>query len=323
MSDAAPTPIRHLGIVVVSYNVRELLVRCLSSIGSELARSPRLEAQVWVVDNASVDGSAEMVREQFPWVRLIASAENLGFARANNRALREIGFPEEPDVPDAVLLLNPDAELLPGALSEMVQCLDAHPRAAVVGPQLQYGDGRFQHGAFRFPSLAQVFLDFFPLNWRLTESRINGRYPKALYAAGQPFPVDFVLGASMMVRAEAIRQVGLLDEGYFMYAEEMDWCRRFYAAGWSVYCAPAARVIHHEGQSARQFRDRMYVALWRSRYRFFHRYYPAAWRVLARSIVRVGLWAEARRARQAMTRGDISREEMDRRLAAYREVARL
>lgn len=323
MREAAPAPIRRIGIVVVSYNVRELLARCLASVEAELARTPDVEAQTWVVDNASADDSAGMVRGRFPWVHLIPSPENLGFARANNLALREMGLPDGDDAPDAVLLLNPDAELLSGALSALIECLEAHPRAAVVGARLQYGDGRFQHSAFRFPSLAQVFLDFFPINWRLTESRINGRYPHALYEDGRPFPVDFVLGAAMCVRAAAIREAGLLDEGYFMYAEEMDWCRRFHQAGWSVYCAPAARVIHHEGQSARQFRDRMYVALWRSRYRFFRRYYPAAWRAAARAIVRLGLWAEARRARRAMARGEITREELERRLAAYREVARL
>ena len=323
MSDATPAPGTRLGVVVVSYNVRDLLARCLASIEAELERTPEVEGQIWVVDNASADGSAAMVQAQFPQVNLIASPDNLGFARANNRALRAMGLPDGHNAPDAVLLLNPDAELLPGALSALLRCLEAHPHAAVAGAQLQYGDGRFQHSAFQFPSLAQVFLDFFPLNWRLTESRINGRYPRTRYQAGEPFPVDFVLGAAMLVRAAAIRQVGLLDEGYFMYVEEMDWCWRFHRAGWTVYCAPAAQVLHHEGQSARLFRDRMYVALWRSRLRFFERYYPTPWRIAARALVRLGLWAEARRARQAAARGEITADERDRRLQAYREVKTL
>jgi GT2 family glycosyltransferase len=135
--------------------------------------------------------------------------------------------------------------------------------------------------------------------------------------------VDFVLGAAMLVRTSAIRQVGLLDEGYFMYAEEMDWCRRMRAAGWSVYCAPAARVVHHEGQSARHFRDRMFVALWRSRFRFFELYSPISWRIAARGLVRLGLWAESRRARRAAAHGQITAEELNRRLRAYREVMAL
>ncbi len=319
---ASRSPLR-LGVIVISFNVCGLLARCLASVLAELERTPGVAGQVWVVDNASSDGSAEMVRRQFPRVRLVAQSDNLGFARANNLAMRQMRLPNGDDAPDAVMLLNPDAELLPGALAALLDCFRQHPRAAVIGAQLQYGDGRFQHSAFRFPSLAQIFLDFFPLNWRLTESRINGRYPRALYWARQPFPVDFVLGAAMFVRAEAIRQVGLFDEGYFMYAEEMDWCWRMRVAGWSVYCAPAARVIHHEGQSARQFRDRLFVALWRSRFRFFELYYPASWRAAARGMVRLGLRAEIRRAHWVAARGQITAEELARRLQAYQEVMTL
>lgn len=322
-SSQAIAGVTRLGVIVVSFNVRDWLARCLASVQAELERTPDIAGQVWVVDNASDDGSAEMVRRQFPQVRLVACPDNLGFARANNLAMREMGLPDGDDPPDAVMLLNPDAELLPGALAALLDCFRRRPRAAVIGARLQYGDGRFQHSAFRFPSLAQVFLDFFPIHGRLIESRLNGRYPLARYWGGQPFPVDFVLGAAMLVRAEAIRQVGMLDEGYFMYVEEMDWCRRMRAAGWSVYCAPAARAIHHEGQSARQFRDRMFVALWRSRFRFFELYYPAFWRVAARGVVRLGLWAEIRRAHQAAARGQITTEELARRLQAYWEVMAL
>jgi GT2 family glycosyltransferase len=312
-----------LGIIVVSFNVRDLLAHCLASIQAELKRTIGVIGQVWVVDNASADGSAEMVRQEFPQVRLVACSDNLGFAQANNLAMRKMGLPDGEEAPDAVMLLNPDAELLPGALTALLDCFRHYPRAAVIGPQLQYGDGRFQHSAFRFPSLAQVFLDFFPLHWRLTESRINGRYPRALYRTGRPFPVDFVLGAAMLVRAKAVRQVGMLDEGYFMYVEEMDWCWRMRAAGWSIYCAPSACVIHHEGQSARQFRERMFVALWRSRFRFFELYYPTSWRVAIRGVVRLGLWAESRRARRLAACGQLSAEELTRRLQAYWEVGSL
>ncbi len=306
-----------VAVIIVSYNVRDLLARCLESIVA--SRQAVDLAPVYVVDNASSDGSTAMVRERFPWVELIASTENLGFARANNLALRALGLPDAAAAPDAVLLLNPDAELLPGAVDVLAACLDARPNVGMVGPQLQYADGRFQHSAFRFPSLAQIFLDFFPLHGRLLDSRINGRYPQALYAHGEPFAADFVLGASMLVRTDALRQVGLLDEGYFMYAEEMDWAWRMRAAGWSVLCAPAARVIHHEGQSSRQFRERAFVELWRSRWRFFDRYYPPAWRWIARRLVRACLWIAARRAaRQGMPAAELANRQR-----AYREVAAL
>lgn len=306
-----------VAVIIVSYNVRDLLARCLESIA--IGRQAVDLAPVYVVDNASSDGSAAMVRERFPWVELIAAAENLGFARANNVALRALGLPAAAAAPDAVLLLNPDAELLPGAVDALAACLDAQSNVGMVGPQLQYGDGCFQHSAFRFPSLAQIFLDFFPLHGRLLDSRINGRYPQALYARGEPFAVDFILGASMLVRADALRQVGLLDEGYFMYAEEMDWAWRMRAAGWSILCAPAARVIHHEGQSSRQFRERAFVELWRSRWRFFDRYYPPAWCWIARRLVRACLWIAAQRAaRQGMPAAELADRQR-----AYREVAAL
>ena len=257
-----------LGIIIVSYNVRDLLRRCLTALSDDLARSPTLQATIVVVDNASGDGSAAMVAQEFPAVELIASAENLGFAGGNNRGLRALGFgltPPPPTRPDAVLLLNPDTETHPGAIAALADFLAAHPGAGGCGARLNYGDGSFQHSAFRFPGLTQLFLDLFPIHPRLLDSPLNGRYPRRLYDSDHPFPIDFALGAALMIRAEAIAAVGLLDEGYFMYAEEMDWQRRIQAAGWPLYCVPTARITHHEGQSARQFRGSMTIALWRSR----------------------------------------------------------
>ena len=128
------------------------------------------------------------------------------------------------------------------------------PRTGLVGPRLVYPDGTFQHSAFRFPSLGQAFLDFFLLHHRLLQSPWNGRYPRALYAAGRPFSVDHPLGACMMVRREVVEQVGSLDADYFMYCEEIDWAMRIKRAGWQIGCVPAAEVVHYAGQSARQFR---------------------------------------------------------------------
>ena len=136
----------------------------------------------------------------------------------------------------------------------MAHFLLAHPEVGGVGAQLRYPDGRFQHGAFRFPGLLQLWFDLFPPRpRRLLDSRLNGRYPRAVYEGGRPFPIDFALGAALMVRGAAIAAAGLLDEGYFMYAEEVDWCWRIRRAGWPFYCVPSAVVIHHGGASTRQF----------------------------------------------------------------------
>ena len=262
-----------------------------------------------------------MIRAHFPQVRLIAARENLGFARANNVGLRALGLDAKDDQRgDAselnVLLLNPDTEVQGEAIGTLCRFMDSHTATGLAGASLLHSDGRFQHSAFRFPSLAQAFLDFFPIHHRLTDSRLNGRYPRSLYEAGRPFPIDHLLGAAMMVRSEAIRQVGLLDEGFFMYCEEIDWCMRMKAQGWEVRCVPSARIVHHVAQSTQQFRDRMFVELWRSRFRLFEKHYGPAYRWVVRRIVRLGLWWEARKLR----RSGLDLEEREARLRAYAEV---
>jgi N-acetylglucosaminyl-diphospho-decaprenol L-rhamnosyltransferase len=326
-----------LSVIVVSYNVRELLRACLEATFASLARGSEVEAAVWVVDNASADGSTEMVAAEFPQARLVASRENLGFAGGNNLALRALGFGEQKSVergawsveqalptprPDLVLLLNPDAEPVEDAVGRMAEFLLAHPEVGGVGAQLRYPDGRFQHGAFRFPGLFQLWFDLFPPRpRRLLDSRLNGRYPRSAYEGGRPFPIDFALGAALMVRGAAIEAAGLLDEGYFMYAEEVDWCWRIRRAGWPFYCVPSAVVVHHGGASTRQFRSQSFVSLWRSRRRLYERFYGPARRWLAGRIVRLGMRAEARRARAAAARGEITPAELAARVAAAHQVS--
>ena len=210
-----------LAIIVVSYNVRELLRACLDATFASLALSPEIDATVWVVDNASADGSAEMVAAEFPQLRLVASQVNLGFAGGNNLALRSLGFGEPGDSgageqrssgedgqtlhaprftlhtsrPDLVLLLNPDAEPSDDAIGQMAHFLLAHPEAGGAGAQLRYPDGRFQHGAFRFPGLIQLWFDLFPPRpRRLLDSRLNGRYRAYRVRERAPVPDRFCAG---------------------------------------------------------------------------------------------------------------------------------
>jgi N-acetylglucosaminyl-diphospho-decaprenol L-rhamnosyltransferase len=328
-----------LAVVVVSYNVRDLLRACLSATLSGLTQSDHdaahrpspiidhFASSIIVVDNASSDGSAAMVTAEFPQVRLVASQDNLGFAGGNNLALRLLGFGSAEDPKNAahnvryVLLLNPDAEPHGDAIRQMARFLDEHPDVGGVGAQLQYPDGRFQHGAFRFPDLWQLWFDFFPPRpRRLLDSRLNGRYSRSLYDAGRPFPIDFALGAALMVRREAIEAAGLLDEGYFMYAEEVDWCWRIQRAGWPLFCVPAARVIHYGGASARQFREQSFLNLWRSRKRLYDRFYGPRRCWLSTQIVRLGMWAEARRARRAAARGEIDFAQASAQVRAAEQV---
>jgi len=324
-------------VIIVNWNVACHLQRCLQSLSLALPRVPVSRSEVWVVDNASTDGSVRLVRQEFPWVRLVTLEENIGFAAANNVVLwllallrhpdpmysrswewvRRLATKPEEDPPAAVLFLNPDTEVAEESLAYLWETLFANARTGVVGPRLFYPDGSHQHSGFRFPTLAQVFLDFFPLHGKLLESRLNGRYARLFYEGNASFPVDFVLGAAMMVRREVIEQVGGFDEGYWLYCEEMDWARRVRAAGWEIRVDPRAHVVHYEGQSSRQFQRRAFVALWRSRFRYFRRYHGFLFNVLARLLVLAGTTYLRYQTRH------LSPEEGRERRQAYEEVARM
>ena len=287
-----------LAVIIVSWNVRSLLGTCLSSLLDDLSKSG-LEADIHVVDNASTDGTPELVADQFPRVHLTVSVENLGFAAGNNLALRRISASGAPPFRYA-WLLNPDTEVLPGATRALLECLDDRPDAGVAGARLLYSDGSLQHGAFRFPGLIQLAFELFPLPARLYDTVLNGRYAPDLYERNEPFRVDHPLGATLMVRAEAIGQVGLLDEQYRMYCEEIDWCWRMRRAGWGAWCAPAAAVIHHAGQSSGQVPVTSFVNLWKSRARLYARFHRPVIRGVARQLVRLGMRRRMRSASPEM-----------------------
>jgi GT2 family glycosyltransferase len=278
-----------LAVVIVSWNVRELLASCLRSLFDDLERSG-LQAAVWVVDNASADGTPELVERVFPTVHLMASEENLGFAAGNNVALKAIVCDPDAAVRDSIVwLLNPDTEVQPGATAALLSGMDSHASVGVIGAKLLYPDGSLQQSAFRFPGLWQLAFELFPLPPRLYDTPLNGRYPRHLYDGDRPFPIDHPLGASMMVRTEAIDEVGLMDEGYRMYCEEIDWCWRMHESGWRALCVPSAEVIHHAGQSTSQVPIPSFVNLWTSRARLYARHHGAlTWRA-ALAMVRLGM----------------------------------
>jgi GT2 family glycosyltransferase len=296
-----------LGVVIVSWNVRDLLARCLYSLFAELDRG-QIEARVVVVDNASFDNSPDMIRAQFPQVELIAREDNLGFARGNNLGMRHLGLGTPDNLPPAsreappwgCLLLNPDTEVQPGAIKTLLAVMHSRPDAAIVTSRLSYSSGAFQHSAFHFPGLGQLYIDLLPAPARFYESRLNGRYPRRLYDVGQPFEIDTPLGAVVLLRREAIQQVGLFDEDFALYCEEIDWAARFKEAGWKNLCAPAAHVIHHEGKSTSQVRVESFVKLWTSRYRLHTKHPQFASLGLARRIVIAGMKRKMRNASPGM-----------------------
>jgi len=314
-----------LAIIIVSWNVCDLLANCLRSIEADLANSG-LSGQVWVVDNASIDGTVAMLGRDFPKVEVIASEKNLGFAGGNNAALRAIGFTStnsRPDLPEAILLLNPDTEVHPGALKALFDFLQTTPKAGIAGARLIYGDGTFQHSAFAFPGLWQLIIELLPVPGRLVESRLNGRYPQSLYNNNRPFQIGHPLGAAMYVRREVIEQVGLLDEQYHMYVEEIDWSKRIVAKGWKSYCVPSAVITHFGGQSTGQIRVDSFINLWASRYQFYRKYYNPFKFWLAKQIVQIGMQRKASSDIVAAAEGELTEAKLSERLTSYKKVANI
>jgi len=237
-------------------------------------------AAVWVVDNGSTDGTAEMVRARHPWVELHAQGTNLGYVRANN-----LGLAALLDKAEALWLLNPDTVVPEGAVRTLLAFLESHPRAGLLGPKLLNADGSLQECAFRFPGLTQVLFSLGKMPDRLYYSALNGRYAPALFEQAEGFEIDHPLGAAMLARGDAVRDVGLLDDGFFMYCEEIDWAWRMRKAGWQTWLVPAAEVTHIGGASSEQARPATTAYLWESRARLYGKHRGWLTRALVRGLV--------------------------------------
>ncbi|MCL4507387.1 MAG: glycosyltransferase family 2 protein [Chloroflexi bacterium] len=286
-----------LAVIIVSWNVQALLRKCLVSLQADIERAGE-SARIIVVDSFSHDGSPAMVQNEFPSVELIACNTNIGFVKGNNLGLERLGIPngasaqesrslETSHTPPFVWLLNPDTEVCRGTTQMLLEFMRRHVRCGMCGPKLLNPDRSLQPGAFAFPGLVQLALETQPILWRFRNGRLDGRYTPSQYASGIPFRVGHPLGAAMMVRAAAIGQVGWLDPGYEMYAEEVDWAMRMRRAGWERWCVPSAQVIHYGGASSGQAADRVERIKWRSRQRYYDRYYPPLKRWVAKQMVPV------------------------------------
>jgi hypothetical protein len=278
-----------VAVIIVSWNVREYLGPCLRSVYADF-RLSGLRGEVWVVDNASTDGTVEFLRAVFPQVHIVANEENVGFGAANNQGMGVAAG----HAPRYYLLLNPDTLVRPGAFTHLVSCLAQRPNAGLAGARLMYGDGRFQHSAFRFPGISQLLFDLFPMPERLYDSRLNGRYPRRWFTPDHdPFPIDQPLGATMMVRATVAESTDGFDESFHMYCEEIDWSWRIQEAGWQVYAVPAAEIIHYGGESTRQIPARSVVNLWRSRALLYHKHHGRIRFLAANWLVQMGMGRKA------------------------------
>ncbi len=292
-----------LGIVIVNWNTRDLLRRCLQTV---IASEGDFSCRVVAVDNASDDESAAMVRRDFPKVDLIENRENVGYPRGNNIGLRHLGYHGARDVDEAApryaLLLNPDTEVPPDALYEMIQFMDSRPDIGVAGPKLILKDGSLDLACRRgFPTPLVSFYHYSGLAKLFPRSQRFGRYNMTFADEDQDLEVDSVVGAYMQVRKTAIERVGLLDEAFFMYGEDLDWAYRVKQAGYKVWYYPAVKV-HHVKRAASGKSPKAQFEFWRAMLIFYRKHFrrrtifPVHLMILLALLFKggPGLWREIR-----------------------------
>jgi N-acetylglucosaminyl-diphospho-decaprenol L-rhamnosyltransferase len=307
-----------LAIIIVNYNTRELLAHCLQSVYASRVSFPY---HVVVVDNLSSDGSADIVRSRYPLAPLIASDRNGGFGYANNLALRwlarQTALPGEggsiqakgpgprrqpaSEIPadghspytfpcDHILILNPDTRLPTNALKDTVDFLEEHPEAGVVGPKVVKPDGSLDLACRRsFPTPLSSFFKLTGLSRLFPRHRLIARYNLTYLSDNETAEVDSVMGAYMLVRAEALEQAGLFDERFFMYGEDLDLAFRIKERAWKVFYYPAVEVLHHKGASSRKQSERSIREFYRAMHIFYRKHYAESRNGLVNAVVQSGI----------------------------------
>ncbi|MBK9384770.1 MAG: glycosyltransferase family 2 protein [Planctomycetes bacterium] len=284
---SAPAP--ELSIVILSWNTRELLQRCLESL-----RQVRdgVRRELLVVDNASSDGSSEMVRERFPEARLLVNARNEGYARGNNIGIAATSGAN-------VLLLNSDTEVRDGSLDKLVGFLRGHRAHGAVGAGLLNADGSVQPCCMRFPTLlVPLFFDM-NLDKRWPRNPVMRRYFMRDYDHRTSRDVDQPPGACLLIRREVLEKVGVFDEELWLYFNDVDLCKRIRRAGWLIHYLVEAPVVHHVGQSTKRFSTRV-VEWHRNRLAYFRKHYGRLGAAWVRCMVRWRAWEERRRLRREL-----------------------
>jgi hypothetical protein len=267
-----------VSVVIVHWNVPELLRRCLRSVEDEISRSG-MDAEIIVVDSASQELGVDEVEAEFTGTRFIRMRQNNGYAAANNVGIQA-------STGEAVFVLNPDTELLPGALEQLWKASQISSHVGLVAPLLLNTDGSLQSHGYTFPTPRTLLFDFIPVPARLYASRLNGRVP--LGDGELPVAIDYALGGAMLIRRAALLEAGCFDERYGMYSEEVDLARKLERLRWTRLLAPKARVIHHGGQSTGQRPEAMREALWRSRALYYRYWGSKRDQLLARAAVSLG-----------------------------------
>ena len=271
-----------VSVVIVNYKVRDLLRDCLRSLEHALAR---VRGEVWVVDNASDDGSVEMVRAEFPWVRLIANDQNRGYGAANNQAIRQAAG-------RFILVLNPDTKLPPGAIVDTIAEMEEHPDIGALGPKLVLADGSLDKACRRsFPSPEVAFYRLFGLAKLFPNNPRFARYNLLNVDEDTAIDVDSVVGAFMLVRREVVERVGMFDEAFRLYGEDLDWAYRIKQAGWRIRYHPDVVVLHYKRQSTRQRSVYAIRAFYEAMHIFYDKHYARQHSAPFNALVHVGISA--------------------------------
>lgn len=267
-----------VSISIVNWNAEELLKNCLRSL---FEHESGVSLEIIVVDNGSTDGSLSMVRSEFPFVKLVVNDENLGFASANNQAF-EVASGRY------LLLLNNDTVVLPGALDTMVEFMDGHPEAGMLGCKLRNPDGSLQASCRTFPTLATMLFRSIYLDKLFPQNRWSGASQMSYWDYGNVREVDVIIGCCMLVRREVLEDVGPMDEKFFMCSEDTDWCYRAKHREWKIYFTPEAEIIHLGGQSRSRQPARMAIDYYHGNLRFFRKHHGWLAYMIARLLAIIG-----------------------------------
>jgi GT2 family glycosyltransferase len=252
-----------VSVIIVNWNTRQLLENCLDSLPASCA-SHRYE--IIVVDNNSTDGSQEMIRQKFPAVKLICNSSNAGFARANNQGIRASNG-------RYVSLVNSDVKVLPGCHDQLVEFMDAMPQAGIAGPRVLNGDLTMQSSCRRFPGLWNNICDAFAFRRFFPDSAFFAGEHMLYFKHDRMIFPDVLVGCFLFARRQAIDEFGFLDENFFMYGEDVDWCLRCWKSGWKIAFYPGAEAIHYRGGSSNADPVRFAVVLQRARQQFWKKHY--------------------------------------------------
>lgn len=273
-----------LSIVIVNYNTERLLQDCLESVYAGANGTPM---NIWVVDNNSHDNSVPMLRSRFPKVQVIQNPVNVGFSKANNLVISQSRS-------DYILLLNPDTVIIGDAIERMVKFMEAHPKVGIAGCKVLNRDGTLQLACRRsIPTPRVAFFRLAGLSRLFPKSRVMAEYNMTYADPEQTHEVDAVSGAFLMIRKKVVEQIGLLDERFFMYGEELDWCLRAKRAGWAVMYHPDAQIVHYKGESTKYNSRKAAIEFYRAMYLFHKKHFAQGYSPLMNGLIYTGIVCKA------------------------------